>query len=657
MGYCFKCFKSFDYTMEICPFCGEEHHAEPLGVMDLMPGTVLVGKYIVGHRIGSGGFGIVYRGFDKELERIVAIKECFIREDNYRDAGKLDVEVLQGKKKEFDFRKERFLDEAKSMARLGNHPSFVNVYDHFEANHTAYIIMELLDGENLGKYIKREGNVDVEFAIRIANEVGNALSSLHELNIIHRDVAPDNIQLKTDGTIKLMDLGSAIIPGAHNQGIDLIKKTGYTPVEQYNEEETYGPYVDVYALGATIYRLLTGIVPPESTNRLTKDELKNPPKELNIPVNVTNSIMNAMAVDKEYRYQSISAFLKDLNGDRKVLTVNQIKRNRKRRRSGGVLLVTCLLFCIGLLLWGQYKQKRDRVELAPAEITMWYIEDGNIFEEQALKAIIKEFEKEYPRITVNLKGFSREDYQSKLEAASVNGNMPNLFECTGVSISNLSLASNIRNVYSSEQAKECLFIDDNRDTLISAGRIPLGIVLPAMIIINEGNVSIDYTEGIVTSMEQLGTGVAYTVDTEYNKLVDSVATKIVNGTILGTEAFYAKDNTCALCLTTTMEVRDKLQILANRGIYSTDVSIAYLGGNEINAAYTYEWSIGKGSKAENAAAERLMSYMLGVSYQSIMIGQATSAIPVNKECLEAYTGKADIYKPIRQIYKSISVRQ
>ncbi|MBQ5474525.1 MAG: serine/threonine protein kinase, partial [Lachnospiraceae bacterium] len=163
---------------------------------------------------------------------------------------------------EFSYRKERFLAEARPMAKFGDHRSIPNVFEFFEENNTAYIVMECLTGVPLNEYAKQNNNnIDPDFAIMIANEVGNALKSLHAEKIIHRDVAPDNIFICSgkELKIKLMDLGAAKLTDATDDVIDIILKPGYSPPEQYNNEKNIGPWTDIYALGATLYAMITGI--------------------------------------------------------------------------------------------------------------------------------------------------------------------------------------------------------------------------------------------------------------------------------------------------------------------------------------------------------------------------------------------------------------
>ena len=295
MKTCFSCFQTYGDEYSVCPHCGKQDTSLPKEPIHLMPGTVLAGRYIVGQSIGSGGFGIVYKAWDTKFETIVAVKEFYVSRLVTRAEGLKSLIVSKKSFEEFEYRKERFLAEAKTMAKFGSHKNIPNVFEFFEENNTAYIVMELLNGIALNSYMHQlGGHIDNDFALLIANEVGNALKSLHEHNIVHRDVAPDNIYICSEKEIKikLMDLGAAKLADNTDEVIDIILKPGYSPIEQYDHSQNIGPYTDIYALGATLYVLFTGVKPDESTNRKIHDELI-PPNQLNpsVPENLSNAIM------------------------------------------------------------------------------------------------------------------------------------------------------------------------------------------------------------------------------------------------------------------------------------------------------------------------------------------------------------------------------
>lgn len=327
MQLCYSCFKKYEDEYDVCPHCGCVNTGEPAEPVHLYPGTVLAERYILGYAIGSGGFGIVYKAFDTTLDRVVAVKEFYVGRLITRAAGTKNV-ILPAKeigKAEFNYRKARFLAEARNMAKFSSHKSIVNVFEYFEENNTAYIVMEMLDGISLSDYLKiNGGKLDIDEAVTVTARVGEALDSLHKEKIIHCDIAPDNIFICPGEVIKVLDLGAARLADAEEKVVDIVLKPGYSPPEQYEQTKNLGPWTDIYALGATLYIMLTGVKPDESTNRKINDELASP-HELDeaIPENLSNTVMKAMAVERHMRFKSVPEFLKAVNGEKKVVTLKK----------------------------------------------------------------------------------------------------------------------------------------------------------------------------------------------------------------------------------------------------------------------------------------------------------------------------------------------
>ena len=175
MNRCYVCFKEYEEQYDICPFCGAMKITAPKEPIYLYPGTILVDRYVLGDTIGAGGFGIIYKAWDMKLETIVAVKEFFATRLMTRAAGEKQVIINKKSQVEFNYRKTRFLAEARNMAKFGMHRSIPNVFEFFEDNGTAYIVMELLHGQGLNEYLQQaNGKVDQDFVVLVANEVGNA---------------------------------------------------------------------------------------------------------------------------------------------------------------------------------------------------------------------------------------------------------------------------------------------------------------------------------------------------------------------------------------------------------------------------------------------------------------------------------------------------
>ena len=207
--------------------------------------------------------------------------------------------------------------EARGLAKFNSVPEIVSVYDFFEANGTAYIVMEYLSGQNLKEYWAGLGNqITYDYVYYIADKLCSVLSVVHSNGIIHRDISPDNIFLCEDGTIKLIDFGALTQDMSDMQGtMTIIVKHGFAPIEQYYGKGNIGPWTDIYALGATLYYLLTNQMPQDSVERMVQDQLQ-PPHILNpeVPINYSMAIMRAMAIDWEARYRNIEEFHNALYG-------------------------------------------------------------------------------------------------------------------------------------------------------------------------------------------------------------------------------------------------------------------------------------------------------------------------------------------------------
>ena len=316
---CIHCLRNVDNIDEIekCPYCGKPVKTAPAVHHQLKPFTILAGKYLVGEVLGEGGFGITYVGFDLNLELRVAIKEFYPNGYATREANiTSNLTVYEGRDKEYVEKwKSNFIKEARSLAKCAHLPGIVGVKDFFQENNTAYIVMEYLEGVTLKEHIKKVGGkIPAEQLISSIEPVIRSLQEIHERDLIHRDISPDNIMLLSDGSVKLLDFGAARDYSENEEkSLSVMLKPGYAPEEQYRTKGKQGPWSDVYALCATMYRCITGVAPIESMERLRKDELKKP-SELGIVINpkIEQAILKGMAVYSEERYQSMEQLLTDL---------------------------------------------------------------------------------------------------------------------------------------------------------------------------------------------------------------------------------------------------------------------------------------------------------------------------------------------------------
>ena len=193
---CLGCMELFGDEFEICPHCGYILGTKAEEAVHIEPGMLLYDRYIVGRVLGFGGFGVTYIGWDGKLEQKVAIKEYLPGEFSTRMPGQSRVTVFNGEKNEqFHNGLKKFVEEAKHLAKFQNENGIVKIFDSFEDNDTAYIIMEYLDGETLAQYIKREKKIEEDVAVAMITPIMESLQVVHEEGLLHRDIAPDNIFL------------------------------------------------------------------------------------------------------------------------------------------------------------------------------------------------------------------------------------------------------------------------------------------------------------------------------------------------------------------------------------------------------------------------------------------------------------------------------
>lgn len=643
MHICYSCFKQYDDEFDICPYCGQEMITDPEEPIYLYPGVVLNERYVIGKCVGQGGFGIVYKAWDKKLGTIVAVKEFFSSKIAIRYPGESEVRISKKHKDEFLYRKSRFLTEARYISKFIDQKSIVDVYDHFEQNGTAYIVMEFLKGVNLSQYLEQHGGrIDQKTAITIINQLCTGLSELHKEKIIHCDIAPDNIQIYDGYQIKLYDFGAAKLADSSEVAIDVVMKPGYSPAEQYSQDNELGAWTDIYALGATFYRMIIGDIPEESTNRKIHDTLKSPHEiDSTISENLSNTIMRAMAVDKHMRFKSVDEFMQILNSDKKVYSVEQEKKRRKRRRHTGIIAATLLVAAICSGVYYSFSQKKLEEKLRPATISVWFSVDENSSEEEAMNAVKKDFEEKFPDVTVELRAIDKDQYAQELEQAAAEDKLPTLFESTDLPDSVIDKARDADNVLTCDQAKECLFLDQYDDYYSNKKKVPLAIEVPMAYIITKGNQSSDYTDATFGSIWDFGTATV-AMDPEFAFLK-----KNFSDPIMFDENDFSDDddNKVAVLVSSSMKMNEiRLRIQKHPKQFS------FYDSDKIYCNYTYEWSLGNASGNEEIAADRLLSWMLGNVYQSdLMISMCSDGqIPINKVCFDSKCSNKN-YEPLKSI--------
>lgn len=308
---CMGCLGSKE-SFEACPLCGWVEGSAPVSLLHLAPRTVLNKKYLLGKALGQGGFGITYLAWDCNLERKLAIKEFFPRELVSRAPGEGRVDLFsRDLQEQYRYGLEKFLAEAKTLALFESHPSIVAVKDYFEEYNTAYLVMPYLEGLNLFEYLlQKEERLELTQAVQIIMPILDALKVVHQKGLMHRDVSPDNIFITKEGRVILLDFGAARHAlGEKAKNVSIILKPGFAPEEQYRLKSEQGPWTDIYAAAATLYRMITGQMVPDALERLNEDLIIRPLlAKAAVSAPFEEVLLKALAVKAKDRFQTVAAF-------------------------------------------------------------------------------------------------------------------------------------------------------------------------------------------------------------------------------------------------------------------------------------------------------------------------------------------------------------
>ena len=289
----------------------------------LHPGTIVGACYQIGAVLGKGGFGITYKAFDLNMQKVVAIKEFFpkgmVTREGFHSRAvnreKQGTEVLTLTESDRDvYRKclDLFYREAKALGRLSSQPNIVHAHHVFPENGTAYIVMDFVEGRSLKSIIEETGKIPEQDLLPLLDPLLTALVNVHEAGILHRDIAPDNIMV--DGGVSiLLDFGAARVDEGHKSSL-VIGKKGYSSPEQVAGNDL-DRRSDIYSMGATYYKALSGITPQDSVKRMMDDQVI-PLRELDPEISpaVSDAVMKAMAIKPEDRWSVVSEFQNALKG-------------------------------------------------------------------------------------------------------------------------------------------------------------------------------------------------------------------------------------------------------------------------------------------------------------------------------------------------------
>lgn len=442
---CLYCFNEMNED-EICPHCKKNKNDLKNKPNCLQPGVLLnSGRYLIGQAMNAGGFGIVYRAYDIKLEIIVAIKEFFPAGLATRMVGKKEIILIENNRGiSFNQSKESFLTEAKIMEKFKDNPNVVSGRDWFEENNTAYIVMEFIDGINVRDFMQQNDNkLDLEATQWIGKQIINALKDIHAKGYIFRDLTPDNIMITTEyddlghNIVKLIDFGAAvnINTTVDTSNDDIVLKPGYAPIEQYVSGGVLGAYTDIYALGATMYRMLSGLVPYEVTDRNKEDILeKLVDIDDSIPEYIDRTVMKAMAIDKKIRFQTVDDFEAAFIHDQEVLyPEEELKKLKNKKR---IFFGLMLSVCVALAGTGYFIKSRKDTGIKNITVTTDVISVmlpyRNEKEKDNLQEIIDVYEKENNQITVEAEFVLSDSYYETLSSKEA---LPTVFFNDGTILS------------------------------------------------------------------------------------------------------------------------------------------------------------------------------------------------------------------------------
>lgn len=341
-----------------------------------LPEGTRLEEYRIEGVLGAGGFGITYRGMDANLNKVLAIKEYLPTEFATRAQDSTVVPNSSADAADYDWGLQRFLDEARTLARF-DHPHLNKVHRFFEANGTAYLVLEYVEGRPLSEVLRQRGTLPAGEVERLLADVLSGLADVHAAGYVHRDIKPGNLMLRPDGSAVVLDFGAARqAVGQRSKSVTSILTPGYAPIEQYDTKaEDVGPWSDIYALGMVAYRCISGVADGELPDAVTR--ARNQRKGVGdlapaatvgkrkYDAKLLAAIDRAIEVHEEERPQSVAAWQAQLPGQgaaavppaRREKTTPAAKLEAARHRAGWgtsvkvSLAVAGLAACAAVAIW------------------------------------------------------------------------------------------------------------------------------------------------------------------------------------------------------------------------------------------------------------------------------------------------------------------
>lgn len=628
---CYRCFKEKgDY--QVCPHCGYIEGTKPEQDYYLIPGTMLAERYLIGVKIGVGGFGIIYKAFDMLENKIVAVKEFYPARMVNRMPGESTINIFTGSQMdEYQNLRSQFEMEARFMEHFRNEPDIVNLKEYLEINGTAYIIMEYIDGILLREYLKLNGPLEEKDAVQTALSLLHTLEKIHGKGIIHRDVSPDNIFLLENNGMKLFDFGSAQRETGKKEKrarqTNALVKPGYTPPEQYGMQSPSTPQMDVYAVGATLYEMLTGRRPPEGSSRAIKEELL-PPSKYGVSVSeaVDRIVMKAMAIRPQMRFATAKEFAQTLSERRMVELPEKewTKKQHRRRLITGMaicLSAICIFAVTGVTAYISMNNLTD-VRLKEDTLTVWVPMDKEGSMKAMIKIWIQEYQKKYPMIQLDVTEIPKEEYSQKLLEAKKADQMPDVF-CTRDYQGDLEEdCASLKPLIRSLDTQKCLFYEDYRDYYPKMLELPVGFQVGVL----------------YENSQRMQEGAVAAELSDLRKEGEETLAWADGMDMKGVYAEFAKAKTSLNGIAGDLSILNRVESQTTEKVPARDYDVIPITQEgKLLGVFTDTWAVGKEcTKNQKNAGMLLLSYLIEEVLQEEAYLASYDSIPVNKNAYETY---------------------
>ncbi len=561
--------------------------------------------------------------------------------------------------------------------------------------------MEFLEVISYKQYIEDcGGRVYCVTAVWVAVSVLGALRELHKEKIIHRDVSPDNIFLVLDAPgasqyrVKLIDFGAArFSSGDEEKTLSIILKPGYAPPEQYRNKSKQGPWTDIYAVGAVLYCAITGERPEESVNRLVEDRLVPPSRFVKgLPQYLEDSILRAMALNQELRFQNVDQFQEALQNQTKVLSVKSELKRRKRIRGLGITGVCLAILGAFFICGGVYRQKQLALYRIQAQLSVQIpdvngqkneeirnagtmggeLEERNLMEREPSRDMMKEMLKEYrgkfEKVKVSmLVAQDWEGYPEDLARMASDGTLPEVFETSGISKEDKGLWGKLGKLeitYGTIDKSDYYFLEDKEFKSHFAKekkQIPIAFRAPVLYV-NTHMVPDTKELPNACGLERLQyEGVpSYCVSAKHREMYREAfqapegATEFQKADVgeKGYEPFLKREKAYYLGDTDDYEIVQA----SLGGIYEMVVLTKLQEEGKVKGQFTHFWSINGSLKGEEkAAADSLVFYLMGENAQDVFNLQNGNGLSLNKRMLKAYVESNREFQQVQEQLESLKM--